>query len=557
MKIWRGIFFGVLILIVLALSLAAGCASTSVTTGSAPTTEAQTSTVPNSKPTSTPASSQVSTTPGTTPGSTSVKPTPQYGGILRSLSVTGPAAPIGWPPEAVGASTPNGKPAIETLVRENNDGHVTPWLAESWQFAPDGKSITFKLRKGVKFHDGSDFNAQAVKFNMDAVMAAKKAGTSMWISADVVDDYTVKLNLKQFQNSILSLLAVSTLPIVSPTAYNTNGLDWVRWNPVGTGPFKFVSFNRDVSIKFTRFDGYWRQGEPYIDAYEVYYIQDPLTRAAAFLSGFGDVISSADVKTAYDMAAKGYDVINRVSGYSVLLPDSTHADSPLSNPKVRQAIEYAIDKISMAKALGYGYTDAATQATVPDGMAYNPDIQGRAYDPAKAKQLLVEAGYPNGFTTTITPDPQTYDSNAVLAIQSYLSKVGINAKLNIVDAGKYTDMRTKGWTGLVSCAFSEYPNYAATMQTYIGPDSSQFKTIERPAGYDETLNSALAATDYATQKSLCQQLVKIIYDDAMIIPINLGSNRNILQPGIHDHGYFTTGHFICWTPEAVWMEKAK
>ena len=149
---------------------------------------------------------------------------------------------------------------------------------------------------------------------------------------------------------------------------------------------------------------------PYLDGNEVYYIQDPLTRAAAFLSGYGQVISSADAKTAYDMAAKGYEVVNRVTGYSVLLPDSTHSDSPLSNPKVRQAIEYAIDKASIAKTLGYGYTDAATQATVPNGMAYNKDIQGRPYDPAKAKQLLTEAGYPNGFATTITPDPQTYDS---------------------------------------------------------------------------------------------------------------------------------------------------
>jgi ABC-type transport system substrate-binding protein len=238
-------------------------------------------------------------------------------------------------------------------------------------------------------------------------------------------------------------------------------------------------------------------------------------------------------------------------------PDSTHPDSPLSNQKVRQAIEYSIDKASMAKTLGYGYTDAATQATVPNGMAYNKDIQGRLYDPAKAKQLLVEAGYPNGFATTITPDPQTYDQNAVLAIQSYLSKVGINAKLNIVDAGKYTDLRTKGWTGLVSCAFSEYPNYAATMQTYISSDSTQFNTVKRPDNYQETLSGALAATDFDSQKALCQKLVKIIFDDAMIIPITTGSNRNVLQLGIHDHGYFTTGHFICWTPEAVWMEKAK
>jgi ABC-type transport system substrate-binding protein len=188
----------------------------------------------------------------------------------------------------VGASTPSGKPAIETLVREDNSGRVNPWLAESWQFAPDGKSITFKLVKGVKFHDGSDFNAQAVKFNLDAVMAAKKAGTLLWISSEVVDDYTVRLNLKQFQNSILSLLAVSTLPVVSPTAYNTKGIDWVRWNPVGTGPFKFVSFSRDVLSNLPDLR-VLKKGMPYLDG-NVFTsrIRDTFS---GFQSGYGQVIT--------------------------------------------------------------------------------------------------------------------------------------------------------------------------------------------------------------------------------------------------------------------------
>ena len=104
-----------------------------------------------------------------------------------------------------------------------------------------------------------------------------------------------------------------------------------------------------------------------------------------------------------------------------------------------------------------------------------------------------------------------------------------------MDAGKYTDLRSKGWTGLVSCAFSEYPDYAATMQTYISPDSTQFGTVKTPDGYQDTLNKALAATDYDTQKALDQKLVKIIYDDATIIPVCTGANRNVLQSGIHDH----------------------
>ncbi len=229
------------------------------------------------------------------------------------------------------------RPCLEVLVNEDLTGHDIPCLAESWQVAPDGKSITFYLRKGVKFQDGTDWNAQAAKFNIDAFMVAKKPGTGQFTSVEVVDDYTVKVNLKQYQNSILGSMAVSDV-FVSPTAYNTKGIDWARWNPVGTGPFKFVSFARDVSLKFARFDGYWQKGLPYLDAIEDTVIQDTMTRAASFQTGAGQVISSADVKTAFDLAAKGYDVINQPNGYATLLPDSANADSPFANPKVRQAV---------------------------------------------------------------------------------------------------------------------------------------------------------------------------------------------------------------------------
>ncbi len=179
----------------------------------------------------------------------------------------------------------------------------------------------------------------------------------------------------------------------------------------------------------------------------------------------------------------------------------------------------------MAKTLGYGYWSANYQATIPNGMAYNSDIVGRTYDPQKAKQLLAEAGYPNGFATTIIPDPQTYNKDAVQSIQAYLSAVGIDAQINIVNAAKYTDIRTNGWkNALVSCMFAESPNYDATMDAYISSNSIQFNSVKRPDNYQDTLNSALVATDYNTQKSLCQKLVKIMYDDATIIPIYTGAH---------------------------------
>jgi peptide/nickel transport system substrate-binding protein len=504
---------------------------------------------------STASSPSTSATAKTAPSAPAATLTPRNGGTFKILAVTGPSAPFGWPPEALGASTPSVRACLDPLVNEDLSGRDIPCLAESWQVAPDGKSLTFYLRKGVKFHDGTDWNAQAAKFNIDAFMVAKKPGTNQFTSVDILDDYTVKVNLKQYQNSILGSMAVSDV-FVSPTAYNTKGLDWVRYNPVGTGPFKFVSFARDVSLKFSRFDGYWQKGLPYLDAVEYAVIQDPMTRAATFQTGDGNVISSADARTASDLAAKGYEVISQANGYAVLLPDSANPNSPFAKQKVREAVEYAIDKAAIAKALGFGYWSPNYQATIPTGMAFNSDIIGRKYDVAKAKQLLTEAGYPVGFDTTIIPDPQTYNKDAVQSVQSYLKEIGINAQVNIVDAAKYSDIRTKGWSNaMVYCMYAESPNYDATMDAYISANSIQFNSVKRPEGYQDTLNSALVATDYNVQKSLCQKMVKILYDDDTIIPLYTGATLDVLSKGLHGHGLLTSGHFTIWTPEKTWMEQ--
>ncbi len=140
--------------------------------------------------------------------------------------------------------------------------------------------ITFTLRKGVKFHDGTDFNAEAVKFNLEAKKAAKMSGTEDWSSIDILDDYTVRINLLQYVNTALARFTAIYGAMVSPTAFKKNGIDWARWNPVGTGPFQFVGFERDVSAKYKRFEGYWQKGKPYLDGVEYLYIKDPMTQSA-------------------------------------------------------------------------------------------------------------------------------------------------------------------------------------------------------------------------------------------------------------------------------------
>ncbi len=145
--------------------------------------------------------------------------------------------------------------ALESLISADKNGQAAPWLATGWEWSPSGKSVTLALRKGVKFHDGTDFNAEAVKWNLERQKAARRL--RLVRSVEVVDEYTVRLNLFRFNNTFLTSLALPDGMMVSPTAIKKNGAEWAFTHMVATGPFKLSGFQRGVSMKFTRFDDYW------------------------------------------------------------------------------------------------------------------------------------------------------------------------------------------------------------------------------------------------------------------------------------------------------------
>jgi len=478
---------------------------------------------------------------------------PQLGGILKIIEVTGPKTPFGWPPESVGESTVAGKPIIESLVRLHYDGRIEPWLAESWKIAPDKKSATFVLRKGIKFHDGTDFNAEAAKFNLDALKAGKNPGTDDWASIDVIDPYTVRINLLKYSNIFLSRLGGTPGSMVSPTAFKTKGIEWVRWNPVGTGPFEFVSFERDVSMKYKKFYGYWQKGKPYLDGLQYVYIKDPMTQAATVEAGEAHVLNTETGKMAADLKAMGLNVYPADTGVGVLIPDSMNADSPLANKKVREAVDCAIDKEALVKAKGYGFWRAAYQLPTTGSMAYMKNFQGHKYNPAKAKQLLAEAGYPKGFKTRIIPH-FAVDRDVMVSVQSYLGKVGITVDLEFVDQGKFTEYRRKGWkNGFLCQPLGEFPNYLQTIEFYFAPATLEFPSLKKPAGSGPLLDEALATINPELPR--IHKLLKMFNDDITVVPIHTTGRACISQKTVHDTGHLTLGNWGWWTSERAWMSK--
>jgi peptide/nickel transport system substrate-binding protein len=482
-------------------------------------------------------------------------PEPQAGGVLKIIEATGPKTPFGWPAETVGESVVAATPALETLVRQYYDGHIEPMLATAWKIAPDKSSITFTLRKGVKFHDGTDFDGEAVKFSLESTKAAKLPGTDAWASIEVIDVNTVKVNLTEYQNTVLSRFAsVITSGMVSPAAYKTKGIEGVRWHPVGTGPFEFVSFERDVRTVYKKFSGYWQKGKPYLDGVEYIYIKDPMTQASAIQTGEAHVLNAESGKLVADLRDAGLGVFTNPAGVVCLIPDSSNADSPLADKRVREAIEYAIDKEAIAKAKSYGFWTAAYQLPPIGTMAYDKNFSERKYNVQKAKQLLAQAGYAKGMKIKILPQPWAVDRDVALGIQGYLAKVGITADVEVLDQGKFTDYRRKGWkNGFILMAIGYRPNFFQFITEYLGPTSADFPSLKKPAGGEVLLKDGLSTTNPEFGK--IQKVLKLFQSDETLIPVHVTTRACVFQKNVHDTNHLRLATWPFWTPELAWLSK--
>jgi len=496
------LFTSLLVIIVLSL-LFSGCGDKSTTTTTSATTATQT--------TSNPATTTTTKTTAATP-TTTAKPAPvddMYGGIYNYPLNVAPASPLGYPIETNPVEGLVAGCALERLVL-SLDGGLQPRLATSWDIDVPAKTMTFHLRKGVKFSDGSDFTADVVKWNFDLQIKAGKA--TNWVSVDVIDANTLKITVKVYQNT--SLTGVAGYPVASKAAFDKNGIDWARENPIGTGPFIFVEHQRGTSVTFKKNPNYWDTGKPYLDGVKFVIIADLTVRNLAFKRGDIHEFTAAGLD-AQELQQLKYDVHQRTGGTFVLVPDSANPDSPFSKLKVRQAVSYAIDRESLAKNLGYGFARAAYQIYPGFAVTAIPGLEKTLYNPAKAKQLLAEAGYPNGFKTDIYSQGYAVPSNYVTAVAGMLSEVGITASANFPDAGKYSEYRFGSWkNSLLAQGFGNFDNLNSTWSFYFG--TTAFKSRLNPPNFVAASDASLASAE--VDPKLVQACVKIISDELMVIP---------------------------------------
>jgi peptide/nickel transport system substrate-binding protein len=257
---------------------------------------------------------------------------------------------------------------------------------------------------------------------------------------------------------------------------------------------------------------------------------------------------------AADMKASGQlNVYSSEAGTVFLIPDSMNADSPLANRKVREAIEHAINKEAIAKAKSYGFWAAAYQIPCSGGIGYVKNFQGRRYSPAKAKQLLKEAGYPNGFKTRIIPH-FAIDRDIAVSIQGYLNAVGIQVELEFVDQQKYINYRKKGWkNALLFQGFAVHSEYLKTLEGYVASGDLDFPSLKEPDAMQTLFKEARSTVNVEMPK--VQKILKTLYDDETIIPVHTIGRASVQQKSVHDTNHFTLGVLSDWTPENVWLSK--
>ena len=477
---------------------------------------------------------------------------PQYGGTLRMANTYVPPPRMGVPGR-INVGAPWLEPIVEHFLRVDRYGQMMPHLIESWEESKDGLQLTLNVRKGIKFHDGTDFNAGAAKWNL--IKARETNGTLQLLSSvEVVDDYKFVLKMKTYDNHFLPTLAYSAGFVLSPTAYEKYGEEYCMVNPVGTGPFKFVSYQPDVKMVAERFEDYWQKGKPYLDKIEIVYVREIKTAANMLRNGQVDVVVNINAETAETLKSEGYVIIALPWTMEGLLPDSLNKDSVLTDKRVRQAIEYAIDRPAIVNKFGRGYWGNLTQLATERVYGYNPDIEGRQYNPAKAKQLLTEAGYPDGFKVKLIGGEGTELENIFKAVQGYLADVGIKAEIEIAEPALWKQYRaTKPWhNAMLFRHFSTDPNF--TWSLFDFHSAREYGQTSVLRNFDDMMNEMLQARDYETMVKTTRRVVKHIYDEALVIPIMLDAALAAMTDKVHGLGYFEV-HLTKWTPWDAWIEQ--
>jgi peptide/nickel transport system substrate-binding protein len=531
-----------LINLLIIIIMFAGCAGSTVTT----TTAAP----PKTEPTTV-----VTTT--TAPPTTTVDDGIKRGGTLRIISDMPPAV-LGWVPEITGAGSACVTGIYDAFFIILNDGTIEPKLAETWDIAKDYTYIDFHLRKGVKFHDGSAFNAEVAKWNLDLMIAAKRQ--PYWGSVEVVNENTVRVYITKWINTIMSSFqGMGGTWMSSKEAFDKNGIDYMRQNPVGTGPFKFVKYEIDTKLELVANKDYWDTGHPYLAGINYLFIADQTTRLMEMQAGGGDADGESTVKAMNDLKNMGFVTYAQVNTVWGLVGDTANPDSVWANKDFRLAVEYCLNREAIANALGYGYLHAPYQLAPRGTIFFDDTLAERRFNHNKAVEYLAKSGYKGTPVKLIVP-PYGLEKDIVLMLQAYMADIGITVTLEFPEYSKYvTYVGPKGaatWEANAALVKTLPPlsltNYNDTVMYYFHESVNRMRSWLRTPEFNAAVAAALATPQ--PDLSLMKAYLKIIYDDCSIIPIYEGIGGFAANPSVKREGGWEVNQALAYF-EKIWLDQ--
>ena len=396
---------------------------------------------------------------------------------------------------------------FQGLTRFTSDGSVVPNLAESWEISGDGLTYTFHLHDGVTFHDGTAMDAGDVKFSLDRARAAESTNAQKGLFAQiadvaVIDPLTVQVTLAQPDGSFLFNMAWGDAVIVAPETAAANAT-----NPVGTGPYRFGQWVQGDRIELVRSDSYWGEA-PALASATFRFISDPSAAFAAVMAGDVDVFSgypAPENLAQFEADPRFQVIVGSTEGETILAMNNRQP--PFDNILVRQAVAHAVDRQAIIDGAMFGYGTPIGTHFAPHNPAYVDLTAQSAHNPDRARALLAEAGFPDGFTTTMKLPPPSYARRGGEIIAAQLREVGIETEITNVEWAQWLEeVFTARNYGLTIVSHTEPMDIGiyGNPDYYFQYDSADFRQI---------MADLTATTDPAKRTELMQAAERRIADD--------------------------------------------
>ncbi|MFA5594548.1 MAG: glutathione ABC transporter substrate-binding protein [Trueperaceae bacterium] len=415
----------------------------------------------------------------------------------------------------------------ETLFELTPEGDIVPHLVTDFEFVNGGLGLNLTVREGVTFHDGTPLTAEIVKGSMDRFLDPENAWTFRFLldaisNVEVTGDYTLELTLANQFAPLLAHLTHSSTAIILPAAAEQHGEDFAS-NPVGTGPFKFVSWQRNDAIELERYDGYWGE-QPGVSGVRFLTVPENATRMALVESGQAHVAVRVPPQDIARLNAVDGVTVENVSSLRTIFMFMNFTHEPINDVRVRQAINYAIDNESLAEFVLGGAVRPSDAPIAPGIFGYTP-VGDYDYNPERARELLAEAGYADGFSTSLYTPSGRYlqDIQTVEAMQGMLADVGITAtietlewsayleKVNAIPGESDVSIGLLGWGTVTGDAdYGLYPLFHTAQQRPVGSNRGAYSN----ARVDELLDDARTNTNPDERLAAYEEAMTLIWEDA-------------------------------------------